>query len=285
MKNASPALVTLLASNRSFIMADLYTITLVGGGGTLRYTNYDTPLVVGGQTFSAAGAILERESVRLVRGVEVDKLTLTIYANQTHTVGGLPMMQAVHSGKFDGASILLQRLFMPTPGDTSIDPLILFKGRVSETSSSRSRATLTVASDLELLNSPFPRTVYQAGCTNTLFDAACALTKTAFGVGSSILSGSTQTQLNCGLVQANGYFNLGTVSFASGPNAGITRTIKSYTTGVLQLSYPLPYVPVIGNSFTAYPGCDKTKTMCATKFNNLANFKGFPFIPMPEAVL
>jgi len=284
MKTASPALISLLATATKVVMADLYTITLIGGT-QLRYTNYDLALVVGGLTFYPGGSILERETIRTVRGVEVDSLTLTIYASETHTVLGVPMMQAVASGMFDGARILLRRLYMATPGDTSIDPVILFKGRVSETSNSRSKAELVVASDLELLNVQFPRILYQASCTNTLFDTACSLTKSAWGVGTSVNSGSTKTRLLCSLTPAAGYFSGGTITFSSGPNSSVTRTIKNYSPGIIDLAYPLQYQPAVGDTFTAYPGCDKTVATCSSRFNNKANFKGFPFVPMPETGL
>ena len=31
---------------------------------------------------------------------------------------------------------------------------------------------------------------------------------------------------------------------------------------------------------TLYPGCDRTKETCISKFNNLSNFGGFPYIPV-----
>jgi hypothetical protein len=38
--------------------------------------------------------------------------------------------------------------------------------------------------------------------------------------------------------------------------------------------------------FTAYPGCDKTQTTCASnKFSNLVNFEGFPYVPAPETAI
>lgn len=284
MKTASPALISLLSSSSSFTIADLYTFSLVGGTD-LRYTTFDRDLVVGGQTFSSIGPVIERDSLRQTRGVEVDSMSVTIYARPDTIVLGLPIMQAIASGKFDGAHLLLQTLFMPTPGDTSIDPLIRFKGRVSETSNTRSRADLTVASDLEVLNAPFPKFIYQAGCLNTLYDPLCGLNKASLAVSSSTQNGCSKTKLVCSLAQASGYFSLGYVVFTSGPNNGLSRTVKSYAPGEVYLSYPLPYTPGIGEAFTIYPGCDKKQATCSSKFSNLPNFKGFPYIPKPEVLV
>jgi uncharacterized phage protein (TIGR02218 family) len=70
--------------------------------------------------------------------------------------------------------------------------------------------------------------------------------------------------------------------FSSGINAGISATIKSAVAGVsLSLAYPLLNAPGTGDAFTAYWGCDHTQNTCKNKFNNLANFRGFPYIPPP----
>lgn len=42
---------------------------------------------------------------------------------------------------------------------------------------------------------------------------------------------------------------------------------------------------VLGDAFTAYPGCDKQITTCDSKFNNKSNFGGFPYIPAPETAI
>jgi hypothetical protein len=44
-------------------------------------------------------------------------------------------------------------------------------------------------------------------------------------------------------------------------------------------------MPNTGDTFTAYPGCDKTQNTCTSKFNNLVNFGGFPYVPVPEAAI
>jgi hypothetical protein len=36
-----------------------------------------------------------------------------------------------------------------------------------------------------------------------------------------------------------------------------------------------------GDAFTVYLGCDHTQATCTTKFGNLTNFRGFPYIPSP----
>ena len=46
--------------------------------------------------------------------------------------------------------------------------------------------------------------------------------------------------------------------------------------------YPLPSTPATGDAFTVAFGCDHTRGTCQGKFNNLVNFRGFPFVPPPQ---
>lgn len=282
MKTASAAMISLLGGNQSLFMADLYTFTLVGGF-VARYTSADSPLTVGGNTF-AVGPLISRSKIISKAGLEVQTMDMSIFADSTMLLNGKPWLQAARSGDLDGARVLVERVFMPTWGDTSAGKLWAFSGNVSDVEVARTEARVKVKSDLEKLNLQWPRNMYQPGCLHTLYDSGCTLNKASFGTSSSVASGSSVTQINCGLAQPTGYFSLGTMTFTSGVNSGITRTVKQYTPGVLILALPLVVPPVLGDSFTAYAGCDKQQSTCSGKFSNLANFRGYPYIPVPETV-
>jgi Phage conserved hypothetical protein BR0599 len=48
---------------------------------------------------------------------------------------------------------------------------------------------------------------------------------------------------------------------------------------------PLQSSPNAGDAFTVYQGCDHTPGTCQSKFNNLANFRGFPYVPPPQMAI
>ena len=78
----------------------------------------------------------------------------------------------------------------------------------------------------------------------------------------------------------------GQILFTSGANAGLLKAVKSYAGQFFTFNSPLPFVPNAGDLFTAYPGCDKTQATCSSsKFNNLVNFEGFPYVPAPETAI
>jgi uncharacterized phage protein (TIGR02218 family) len=286
MKTAGTALLNLLAT-RQFYSADLYLFTLIGGG-MLNYCGGDKDINWNSITWSSGvpgGPFFDRKDNKAKChwkvGVEVDTLVFDVLPG-TSTVLGEPFLSAVRQGVFDGAELTLYRAFMPTYGNTAAGTVTMFVGRVAEIDAGRSLATFSVNSHLELLNLNMPRNLYQAGCVNTLFDASCALNMASFAIGSTIIAATSASLFYGTLAQPTGYFDLGQVTFTSGANNGIARSVKSYVEGSpssISLSMPFPVAPSAGDTFTIYPGCDKQQSTCVTKFANLAHFRGFPYVP------
>ncbi len=281
MKSASPALISLLASNQ-FLMADLLTITL-NNGTVLRYTSADINIVSGGNTFLSVGPRMERGAAKQVIGTQVDTMELTLYPDTTDLVNGIPFLSAIVGGAFDGATVQLERAFMATWGDTTAGTVMLFYGSCSDVDYSRTSVKFTVKSYLELLNIQMPRNLYQPPCNHTLYDTGCGLSKAAYTVSGTTNAGATNVAIPNGLAQAAGYFALGSLTYTGGANSGISRTVKDYTPGYITLAYPLPHAPAAGDTFTVYPGCDLMQATCANKFNNVVHFRGFPFVPLPQS--
>jgi uncharacterized phage protein (TIGR02218 family) len=83
----------------------------------------------------------------------------------------------------------------------------------------------------------------------------------------------------------SGYFDFGLLTMNSGLNAGFSREIKSYVPGQFVLQIAFPYLTVPGDLYTAVAGCDKSLETCKTKFNNVVNFRGFPYIPGTDRIV
>ncbi len=78
----------------------------------------------------------------------------------------------------------------------------------------------------------------------------------------------------------SGYFDFGVITFTSGLNIGQSMEIKSYVPGQVTLQLPMPYQCVIGDTFSIKAGCAKSLIQdCKTKFNNVVNFGGQPYLP------
>jgi uncharacterized phage protein (TIGR02218 family) len=291
MKPAPDALIAYLNAARAspdaqLLMADAFLFTLQGGS-TLAYTNIDVTFTYGGVTYLANSILVDGLKYKAAVGLEADQQQITVAARSTDTIaGGAPFLQALRDGSFDGCEIVRYRVFFSDrAGCTAIGAAMLFKGRLGTIDEiGRTSAKLTVNSDLVLLDIDMPRNNYQPTCLHTLFDSGCTLAKAAFGTSGVVGAGSTASIIYWAGATAN--FAQGTISFTSGVLAGVTATVGAAVNGSsLNLINPLQSVPAPGDGFTVYFGCDHTLTTCQSKFNNLVNFRGFPYVPPPQMAI
>lgn len=284
-ETSAGALAALLNSRAPLNKADLYTLTLQGGT-VLRWSGSDVAITGNSQTW-ALGPGLRRSRVRFTVGLAVDSLQVTLTDILGTTINGTPLIPFIRAGGLNNARLQLDRCFWGVGATAPVGALLWFTGRVAEVPMvDRYEAQLVIKSATELLDVMVPRDVYQPGCLNTVYDAPCGLSRTSFTVTGSASSASTadRTTFNHGLAQAAGYFDLGVVRMTSGPNNGISRTVKKHTSGTIAVMPPWPLAVANGDSFSIYPGCDKQQATCSSKFSNLARFRGQPYIPAPETV-
>lgn len=286
MRSAPTALVDLLnglraQSDSRVLMADCYTFTLLNGL-VLTYTNADVPIVLDGYTYLADSILVDGLRFKCAAGLDVDQQQITISARPADTVSGVPFLQALREGVFDGCEIQRARAFLTSWVDAPLGSVVLFKGRVAAIDSvGRTSAQITVNSDLALLDINMPRNLYQPNCVHVLYDSGCSLVKEAYAASGTVGDGSSVSIIKW--ASASSAFSQGTLLFSSGINAGVSVNIKTADSTSLTLSYPLQTAPSPGDTFTAYQGCDHTMSTCKAKFANLANFRGFPFVPPPAA--
>ncbi len=297
MKHASSALIAFLnglGPRQQPLIADLLTI-VQQNGNTTRFTS--APVDVASTSFAisftdatvyvfpASGITFTRSRGATKVGLEVADMRLTLAIPAGALLQGIPWQQAANEGAFDHATITLERAFMPTWGDTSAGTEVIFKGFPGEINTSRNTIDVQLKAGIAVLGNQMPRRLWQPSCQHVLYDAGCTLLKSAFTVSGAVLSGSTVSLVKTNLTQIDRYFELGQITFTSGADDGIERTVKSYanTNGLVGVTPPLPAIPSAGDSFTIYPGCDKTQQTCTNKFANLAHFDGAPYVPVAEA--
>lgn len=281
MKNMSSALLNFLNSAARFVMVDLFTFSLKNGV-TLRFCTASVPVTFNGQTWLPAPAGLTRSKIRWVTGIEVDTLDIAFPADSSVMINTVSMLQAAVLGLYDDAKVSLHRLYLRDWGDP-VDAVLMFVGHVSTTQVQRTVVHFTVKSDLDRLNVQMPRNLYQSSCSNTLYDAGCTVNVNAYAVPGSVTAVESGAIFSCSTAFDDGYFQMGAIKFTSGANTGLTRTIKSYLGNRVYLTNPLPFDVGVGDAFMLTPGCDKLRNGdCTNKYNNAKNFRGFPYIPVPE---
>jgi uncharacterized phage protein (TIGR02218 family) len=280
MRPASPTLIALLNSSTQFVMADLYTFTLLGGG-VYRFSGAQTALSDENGNNFVLGPKFERSKTKLVIGVQVDELDVQIYPEPTDLLGSAPWLTAAWTGQFDGALLQINRLFMQ-PYATPVGSVVLFAGRVSDINASRTGIDMKCRSHLELLNIQMPRRLWQQSCTHVFGDNMCQFDRASLALTFPAASGSTPTFIQGPPATSTPYAQ-GTIIGMSGANAGQTRTITAFVSGQ-SVSVKLAFLstPAPGDEFKLLPGCDHSLATCTTVFNNAIHFGGFPYISAPE---
>lgn len=82
-----------------------------------------------------------------------------------------------------------------------------------------------------------------------------------------------------------GWFSRGVLTWTSGANAGGAARILRQAGEEIELAAAPRFAIEASAAFVATAGCDKTFAMCGARFNNRDNFRGFPHMPGPDAVL
>lgn len=301
MKPTTSTLNTLLGT-REFYMVDLYQFSLISGT-QLYYCSGDADITWNGHLWTAGGTIgpyFDRKDNKAKChqkvGVEVDTLVFdALPGAATIGAGNVPFLSAIRIGLFDGAEMTLNRAYMPfgAYGNlTNGGVVTMFAGRIAEIDASRNLATFTINSHLELLNQSMPHNIYQSGCNNSLYDLNCTAVQGSFSSSGTCNSSASQSVVvGTGAFTGapNDYYDMGMLTFTSGQNAGLSKSIKQFTTsagvGTVQMASPFPYTPANGDTFTIAAGCDKSQATCLSKFNNIQHFRGYPYIPIVETAV
>lgn len=299
MRTVSTALNDLLlGTTTDIVIAESVEIVLdaksAPGIAAQRWTDHSANLTIAGVTYytraegSTTIPLFERGRIRSVKGSEVSTLDLKILTGASVLLGTEAMTLAVTKGRLRGAQVKFYRTYMTSPG-VIVDSLLIFSGEVDRYEVSNTEIHLTVTSEVARLNKVLPQKVVQPTCSNTLYDpATCKATK--YLESGSILAGATTTSLpTSGLSHSAtaGWFDRGVLTITGGGALKDERRVvlTHAGTGVLTISPPLASVPAAGLTFTVSRGCDRTMADCTGKFNNLINFRGFPYSPTPDEVV
>jgi uncharacterized phage protein (TIGR02218 family) len=127
------------------------------------------------------------------------------------------------------------------------------------------------------------RRLYQRQCPHVLYGAACKVSsgswRTTLNLAApgSTVSGITISDAGIDAL-ADGYFAGGYLEYFNAEGAIERRGIKSHVGADITITHAIPTLTLPATVFL-YSGCDHTLTTCDTKFANVANYGGFPYIP------
>lgn len=302
----SPGATAALLQTRAFVDVDIYTFTLIGemnGGQPLYYSGGPFPVSINGTTWPVTILVDKPESRAVGHwkiGLDVDVWQVDMVPRLVNPItgaafpdmiGNQPWLNAVQQGALQGAICQITRCFAPVwPGFNPgifkpTGAVTMLYGRVAEIDVGRSQANITVKDFRNSLKNPLPRNFFQPSCVHTLFDQGCTLLAASFAEeGVIIANNGSAVTATVATPGGSGTYALGRIEMTSGASEGYKRTVRSWSQGtpaVFNLLSPFPAGVAAGDTFTAYPGCNKLYGTCAV-FQNTKNFGGCLSIPLPE---
>lgn len=221
----------------------------------------------------------------------VDELTGVAWPDK---LGTFPLLPAIRSGMLDGCDVQVDRaLFTDWPDPAfypdSLSPIgvvTMFSGRMAAVDLGRTQVAFTINSYMEMFNLQMPKELWSAPCRHTLFDSGCTLVQATYGKAGTVGAGSTQSVIQSSVAAPLGSatYALGQLVFKTGANTGFSRSVRIWSSGAFTLLSPFFWDVNTGDTFVAYPGCNKTFAQC-TQFGNTANYGGQRWIPAPETAI
>lgn len=239
------------------------------------FTDHDRDLVVGGRTYYAVNAT-DASQFGGSADLSSDAGEVSVAAAQTI------VERDVEAGLWNLATVDVELVDYAAP-DAGV--VRLHSGELGRVSMSGGRVVVELRGFKHRLGKTIGATV-QATCDADLGDARCKVALAPFTVTGSVTAVTDAQQFaDSTRAEATAYFDGGELTWTSGQNAGRAMEVKRFTAGgAFVLFLPMAYPISVGDAYSLTPGCNKTLADCASKYNNVVNFRGFPFVPGNAAI-
>lgn len=252
------------ASFQSGEPVELYEF--IQGTTTWRYSSGQDVVTYLSHTFFPSP--ITRQGIK--QSTDVFKNTMTLTFPQSHELAS----QFIGFAPDEVTTLTIYRGHATDPAG---EFQVAWRGRVTAGTATGTKVDIDCEPIYTSLQRPGLRARFEYTCRYAVYMRGCNVdkeTKRFNGVASVGSGGLHVTVAGAGALGAT-YFVGGMLI---GPD-NIARFITAQSGDLLTLQRP--YVGVLpGDALKLYPGCDGAKTTCITKFNNLPNYGGFPWIPV-----
>lgn len=245
-------------------------------GQQFGFTESDTPIYYNGVFYEATSGMTP-SALTEEASLAVGNMNMSGFlSSPSITIADL------QAGVWDWAEL---RTFLLNRRDLTMGELKLMKGHFGQFQAGRTSWTAELRSLVQAYSRNIGE-IYSPGCRADLGDARCKVNLAPFTFTGTVTAISADNlTITSGLTNANGYFNFGKLTFTSGLNNTLSMEVKTYTVGVLVTQLPMPYSINVGDTFSVYAGCDKSKATCINKFANIVNMRAEPDLPGQDKVL
>jgi uncharacterized phage protein (TIGR02218 family) len=242
------------------------------------FTEHDEDLTFDGTVFEAEAGFTS-SMVQQALGLSVDNMEVVSALDSAH-ISETDLI----AGVYDDAGVEVFWVNWRDP----LQRIVVMSGNLGEVTQKGIQFTAELRSLTHRLNQKIGR-VYQRTCDAVFGDTRCGLDAAAFtstGVVSAISSqGAFQAT---GLAQDADYYSRGVLTWLTGNNTNANVDVRVHTkTGDVSgfdLWTPAVDTVQVGDTFEVIAGCKQTLEICRDKFNNVANFQGFPHMPGKDII-
>lgn len=274
---------TISSTLRAHLGSEVTTLALcwkvtATDGTILAFTTHAADLTYNGVTYASANSGLP-SALSVSSALNVDTLSLEgLLADAGFTEAD------IRAGKWDHATfdVFVVNYLDLTQGDAKIG-----RGVIGEQRTNRS----TWESEVRGLAQFYQQKIielYQPACQADLGDTRCGVTLATYTVTGSVTSVTNRRVFaDSSRTEGNNRFTGGLLTWTAGLNQGLKMEVSAYvqTGGAFQLVLAMPNAVTVGDTYSVYAGCDKSLLGthgCKTKFNNVVNFRGFPYVPQKQ---
>ncbi len=237
-------------------------------GRVLGFTTHDAGLWVAGEFYASAPGI-RPSAIEQALGRAGDSLSIS------GAIADASLSEAdLASGRFDGA---LVALFITDWSATEPVAIPISRGILGAVSRSGGGFGAEVDAADPLLEADFiPLT--SPACRAELGDGDCRVAMAGRRARAKVVAVSGR-QMTLDAHFSDGIFAFGQMRWLSGRLRGLGQVILAQTGAVLTLARTAVPADATGWQVELVEGCDKSAETCATRFANIANFRGEPHLP------
>jgi len=246
--------------------------------GTLRWTTANHEIVSSGSNFKPLPGSTGR-------GAE-ESTDLSVGTIEFSVVNSGDFRTLVFGDSLLNAALSVSRVIINSP---DIGRIWMFRGKLGDITYNRDEISGQARNRFNGIAESFPNQTYQDHCVWRFGSVGCGFDTANITVSAAFNAGASTPLVvvaSAGTISGSyspSYLERGRLTVLTGANSGQVRTIRTQTGDMMGLSHSLPNAVASGDTFRVFPGCRKRWIEdCASKYNNTANFLGFPWIPKRE---
>jgi len=236
---------------------------------TWKYTSADEDIILDGNTYEAVS--LKRTNMQITGNIEKIEMRISLPKDNP-----LALRRLLNSDD-EVATLTIYRFHEGFDTDFSV----YWKGRIvgANMNPPSSKIDIICESIFSSLKRQGVRLRSTKTCNAVIYNRRCNVNKALFKTSGTIddINSAMSLQINAAAGQEDGYYTAGIVDL-SATYPGVQRYIVSHVGDQIVISRPVGGLSVT-DPVDIYPGCNQTIAACKDKFNNLVNYRGYPYIP------